>query len=225
MKNFNFKNMKKGTGLILGLFAVANGLFAQYGGGGGAPMAAMNSGDVSNLTKVRNVNIVYSYADLGVGAFRKEEDYLNKKCDDMKKKDPSACEKFRKDWVEGRKTKFEPRFELLFNKYAEKMAFMQGTNYSTNQDITLEVHTVFIEPGYNIGISSKPATIDMECTFKDKSGKILCVIFIKNAVGASAMGYDFDVTSRLVESYSKASKMLAALIKKERKKKKIKIEG
>ena len=60
--------MKKGTGLILGLFAVANGLFAQYGGGGGAPMAAMNSGDISNLTKVRNVNIVYSYADLGVGA-------------------------------------------------------------------------------------------------------------------------------------------------------------
>lgn len=216
--------MKKRISLFIGLFAVANGLFAQYNSTGGAPMAAMNSGDIANLTKVRNVNIVYTYTDLSVGAFRKEEDYINKKCDDMKKKDPSACEKFKKDWVEGRKTKFEPRFELLFNKYGEKSAFMQGTNYSSNQDVTLEIHTVFIEPGYNIGISKKPATLDMECTFKDKSGKALCVIFIKNAVGASAMGYDFDVTSRMVESYSKAAKMLTALIKKERKKKKIKIE-
>lgn len=217
--------MKKGTSLIIGLFAVANGLLAQYGSNsGGAPMAAMNSGDISALTNVRNVNIVYTYTDLSVGAFRKEEDYINKKCDDYsKKKDASACEKFKKDWVDGRKAKFEPRFELLFNKYAEKMAFMQGTNYSSNQDITLEIHTVFIEPGYNIGISSKPATVDMECTFKDKSGKALCVMFIKNAVGASAMGYDFDVTSRMVESYSKAAKMLTTLIKKERKKKKIKI--
>lgn len=214
--------MKKTTSFIIGLFAAANGLFAQSSV---APMSALNSGDISTLTDVRTVNIVYTYTDLGVGAFRKEEDYLTKKCDDIAKKprEGASCEKFKKDWADARKARFEPRFELLFNKYGEKSAFMTGTNYSTNQDVTLEVHTVFIEPGYNIGISKKPAYIDLECTFKDKSGKSLCVIYIKNAVGSQAMGYDFDVNSRIVESYSMAAKMLTGLIKKERKKKKIKI--
>lgn len=222
--------MKKTILFAILLFTATTGLFAQMGiggnsGGGAAPMAALNSGDISSLTTVKNVNIIYTYSDMSVGAFRKEEDYLNKKCEDLKKKDPTACEKFRKDWVEGRKIKFEPKFEELFNKYATKSAFMGGTNYSTNNDITLEVHTVFIEPGFNIGIAKKPAYIDLECTFKDKNGKALCVIYMKNAVGAQMMGYDFDVTSRLVESYAKASKMLAGLIKKERKKAKIKIEA
>lgn len=219
--------MKKAASLFFGLFTVVNGLFAQMqiGGssGGAAPMAALNSGDINSLTNVRSVNIVYTYSDMGVGAFRKEEDYLNKKCEDLKKKDPANCEKFRKDWVEGRKAKFEPKFEELFNKYGEKEAFLSGKNYSTSQDVTLEIHTVFIEPGFNIGIAKKPAYIDMECTFKDKSGAPLCVMYLKNAVGAQMMGYDYDVTSRLVESYAKASKMLTALIKKERKKAKIKI--
>ncbi len=217
--------MKKTTSFIIGLFAVANGLFAQYNSSGGSPMAALNSGDISTLTDVRSVNIVYTYNDMGVGAFRKEEDYLAKKCDDIAKKprEGASCEKFKKDWADARKTRFEPRFELLFNKYGPKSAFMSGTNYSSNEAVTLELHTVFIEPGYNIGISKKPAFVDLECTFKDKSGKVLCVIFLKNCVGSQAMGYDFDVNSRIVESYSMAAKMLTGLIKKERKKKKIKI--
>lgn len=102
---------------------------------------------------------------------------------------------------------------------------MTGVNNSTNNEVTLEVHTLFIEPGFNIGIAKKPAYIDIEFTFKDKTGKALCIFYIKNAVGAQMMGFDYDVTSRLVESYAKSAKMLTGVIKKERKKAKIKIEG
>ena len=222
--------MKKTIYLALLSITSATGMFAQMSiggnsGGGSAPMAALNSGDINALTTVKSDNIVYTYNDLGVGAFRKEEDYLNKKCEDLKKKDASSCDKFRKDWVEGRKTKFEPKFEELFTKYGEKTAFMTGVNNSTNNEVTLEVHTVFIEPGFNIGIAKKPAYIDIEFTFKDKTGKALCIFYIKNAVGAQMMGFDYDVTSRLVESYAKSAKMLTGVIKKERKKAKIKIEG
>jgi hypothetical protein len=217
--------MKKTIYLTLLSITLVSGMFAQMNSGGAAPMAALNTGDINTLTTVKSVNIIYSYSDLSVGAFRKEEDYLNKKCDDLKKKDPSACDKFRADWVAGRKTKFEPKFEELFTKYGTKTAFMSGVNYSTNNEITLEVHTVFIEPGFNIGIAKKPAFIDIEFTFKDKTGKALCVFFIKNAIGSQMMGFDFDVTSRLVESYAKAAKMLVGVIKKERKKAKIKISN
>lgn len=83
--------MKKTIYLALLSITSATGMFAQMSiggnsGGGSAPMAALNSGDINALTTVKSVNIVYTYNDLGVGAFRKEEDYLNKKCEELKKK-------------------------------------------------------------------------------------------------------------------------------------------
>ncbi|HLC83597.1 MAG TPA: hypothetical protein VJI69_07190 [Bacteroidia bacterium] len=204
---------------LVGFIAIANSVNSQVAAGG-APMCALNSGDISSLANVKTVNIVYDYSDLGVGAFRKEEDYLKKKCDDLEAKGKSAdCKKFREDWVAARAKHYEPKFETMWKKYGVKEAMMDGSN-NTAAEYTLTIHTIFIEPGVNAGIYKKPSYIDMECTFTDKSGKVLCMFYIKNAVGSQATGYDFAVESRLVESYAKAAKMLAVAIKKERKKKK-----
>lgn len=202
---------------LIGISGIAN---AQYSSGsaGAAPMTALNSGEISSLDKVKTVNIVYDYSDLGVGAFRKEEDYIKKHSEDLEKKEKGSSEKFKTDWPAARKKHYEPKFEELFNKVGPKEIGMTGTNYSTSSDYTLLVHTVFIEPGANAGIYKKPSYIDLECVFKDKDGKELCVFYLKNAVGAQAAGFDFAVESRLVESYAKAAKMLVLGIKKERKK-------
>lgn len=217
LDNLKNKTMKKLFSISLFYFASTSGFFAQVGAGA-APMSALNSGDIKSLDNVKNVNIVYTYSDISVGAFRKEEDYIAKKSEELEKKEKGSSEKFKKDWVEARKVKYEPKFEDLFAKYGEKEIEMTGKNYTSNESVTLDIHTVFIEPGVNIGIYKKPAFIDLECTFKDNSGKSLCVIYIKNAIGSQMMGYDYDVSSRLVESYAKAAKMLVLLIKKERKK-------
>lgn len=215
--------MKTKKYIIFGLIAISSiAVKAQFGGSGGAgaaPMAALNSGDVTALAKIKSVNIVYDYSDLGVGAFRKEADYISKHSEDMEKKEKGSSEKFKTDWVNARKTHYEPKFEEMFKKIGMKEINMDGTNYSTSSEYTLTVHTIFIEPGVNAGIYKKPSYIDMECTFSDKSGKALCVFYIKNAVGAQATGFDFAVESRLIESYAKAAKMLVLCIKKESKKK------
>jgi hypothetical protein len=70
----------------------------------------------------------------------------------------------------------------------------------------------------NIGIARQPAYIDIECTFMDKNGKEIVKYFIKNSVGASAMGFDYDAGSRLVESYAKGAKMLMKDVNKKLKK-------
>ena len=70
----------------------------------------------------------------------------------------------------------------------------------------------------NVGFAKKPSYVDLECVFKDKEGKELCVFYAKNIIGENAMGFDYDMGSRLVESYAKAAKMLAQQIYKERKK-------
>ncbi len=182
------------------------------------PMAALNSGDISSISNVKKVNIIYDYSEVGVGAFRNEEDYINKKYEEYAKKDKEKAEKFKSGWYSARKDKFEPLFETMFNKTAEKKISMTGENYSTKNDYTLLIKTTFVEPGMNIGIMKKPAYIDVECIFKDKEGKELCAFYIKNAIGQQAAGFDYDVSSRLRESYAKSAKMLVGIIKKERKK-------
>lgn len=212
--------MKKTKILVLSLaILVGSTVKAQWGSSGGvAPMVMLNSGDISSLDNVRAVNIVYDYSDMGVGAFRKEEDYIKKRSEEMEAKEKGSSEKFKKDWVDARKRRYEPKFEELFKKVGMDDLGMDGTNYATNNDITLVVHTVFIEPGVNVGVYKKPAYVDFECTFKDKSGKDLCVFFVKNAIGSQAVGFDFAVEARVQESYAKGAKMLAQNIAKERKK-------
>jgi hypothetical protein len=212
--------MKKTKILVLGLMVLGISVKAQFssGGAGAAPMTALNSGDISSLAAVKSVNIVYDYTDLGVGAFRKEEDYIKKHSEDMEKKEKGSSEKFKKDWVDARTRRYEPKFEEMFKKMGMKEIEMDGANNSNANEYTLVVHTIFIEPGTNIGIYKKPAYVDMECTFKDKTGKDLCVFYLKNAVGEQMMGMDYAVEARVVESYAKAAKMLVLGIKKERKK-------
>lgn len=195
---------------------------AQYGYGGSSmggsvrPMVAINAGDVAGLKGVTKVNIIYDYSKMAVGAFRTEQDYMNKKMDDLKK-DPDKAAKYKQTWVNSRKERYEPKFLEMFNKMGEKSG-MTGTNYTTDAEITLKVETVFTEPGYNIGISKMPAYIDVECTFIDKNGKEIVRYFVKNAVGSQAMGFDYDAGSRLVESYAKACKMLMKDVNKKLKK-------
>lgn len=182
-------------------------------------MAALNSGSIESLDQVTRVNIVYDYSEVSVGAYRQEQDYLDKKCKEItEKKGAAECERFKKGWFDARKQSFEPMFEELFRKYAPEDIGMDGNNYDTKNPYTLLVKTVAVEPGFNVGMARRPAFIDLECTFKDKNGKELCTFFIKNAYGAQVMGMDYDVSSRLKESYAKAAKMLVGCIAKERKK-------
>ena len=211
--------MKKAKILILGWSVLlGTSIKAQWGSGNvAAPMIALNSGDISSLDNVKSVMIVYDYTDMGVGAFRKEEDYIKKKSEEMEKKEKGSSEKFKKDWVDARERRYQPRFEELFNKEGKGIN-LTGSSKPNGSDYTLNVHTIFIEPGMNIGISKKPAFIDLECTFKDKSGKELCVFYVKNAIGSNMSGMDYAVEARVVESYAKAGKMLVQGIEKERKK-------
>lgn len=190
---------------------------AQYNSGYMARTSiAINSGDIAGLKGVTEVNIVYDYSNMGVGAYRNENDYLKKKEDDMKK-DPEKFDKFKQGWFNSRKDRYEPKFEEMFNKVGEKTG-MHGKNYGTSAPVTLKVETVFTEPGYNIGISKMPSFIDLECTFYDQNGKEIVRYFVKNSIGSQAMGFDYDMGSRLVESYAKASKMLMKDVTKRLKK-------
>jgi len=204
---------------VVVLSTFATNFNAQYYGGGISPgntQITLETGDVAGLKGLHKFNIKYDYSKMGVGSFRNETEYLAKKQADYKD-EPEKFEKFKQSWFETREKRYEPKFEEMFNKMGEGIEFV-GTNYATDGEVTILVETVFTEPGYHVGVVKRPASIDLVCTFTNQSGKEIVRYFIKNAIGSSAMGFDYDAGSRLVESYAKGCKVLMKDITKRLKK-------
>jgi hypothetical protein len=166
-------------------------------------------GDVSVLKGQKSVTTEFTYDNMSVGKFPKEEDYVAQKKADLNKKEAGTGDKWELAWVSDRKERFEPQFRELFSKYAEISTVGENVPY------TLIFKTVKTEPGWNIGISRAPAFIDAEAWIVDSSdhNKVLAKLTITKSPGRDAMGYDFETGARLQEAYAKAGKELGAYIK------------
>lgn len=161
--------------------------------------------------------VTFDYSGMAVGKFEKEEDYVAQKVADYNKDEAGKGDKWHESWVGDRERRFEPKFEELFNKYGEKEGTSAFTS-ATDAKYELNIHTVFTEPGFNVGVMRRPAYIDAIVTFKDRaSGEEVAVLKMEKCPGMDAMGYDFDTGVRIQESYAKLGKSLASFIVKQKK--------
>lgn len=165
------------------------------------------------------VKVEFDYSEMGVGDYDNEEDYVNKKVKEGNDKEAGKGDKWKDSWYGSRARVYQPKFITLFNKTLEK----KGISVEENLDdapITLIVKTTFTEPGWNIGVSSRPAAVSFEYTFvKSDTREVLARMSQKMVPGSQAMGMDFDTSTRISESYAKAGKMLAGHVYKAIKKK------
>jgi hypothetical protein len=167
------------------------------------------SGNLADLKGVDKIKIVFDYSDLAVGDFKNENDYIAKKMADAEKDKPGTGETWKSKWFSDRPERYEPKFMELFSKYTESIK----SGKDVESDVVMNVHCTFIEPGYNIGISRKPAAIDFTVRYK-KGETEIAVVTIAKAPGSGAMGYDFDAGFRISEGFAKAGKELGALVGK-----------
>ncbi|NOZ34146.1 MAG: hypothetical protein GXO80_02475 [Chlorobi bacterium] len=169
-------------------------------------------GNLKFLKGVKDLNLEYTYNDMKVGKYS-EADYVTKKTEEYNKKEAGRGDKWANMWIEDREKRFEPRFELLFNKYIEKYDAIaeQGNK---DAEYTMILHTYFTEPGYYIGISSAPASINCEAIFVKTSdpNTVLAKVDIRKAPGRAGAGW--DTGERIKESYAKAGKELAKFLLK-----------
>jgi hypothetical protein len=180
-----------------------------------AQKIVLKSGDLSFLKDQKELKLQYDYSDLKVGK-KAESDYVNEKVESKNKKEPGSGDKFKESWTNDRPTRYEPKFEELFNKYMGEKG-ITGNKESASAKYIMKLHTTVIEPGYNIGISRQNAFCDYIVTFYDAAdpSKEIAVISIDNSPGGTFGGYDFDSGERIGESYAKCGKSLAGfLIKK-----------
>lgn len=174
-------------------------------------------GDLSFLKGQSELNIEYDYSDMAVGKFDNEEDYVNKKKEDYNSKEPGRGDRWADDWEADRSNSYEPKFEDLFNKYIAKT----GLKLVEDPDAkyTMNFHTTFTEPGFNVGVWRGNAYIDAEIRFYESANpeNVLAVITLEKAAGQSFGGNDYDTEVRISESYAKGAKELAKFMTKQMK--------
>ena len=187
-------------------------VFVAFTGSTFAQKIKITKGDLKFLKGVKELKLQYSYDDMNVGKYS-EEDYLAKKQKEYNESEAGRGDKWVKMWVEDRERRFEPKFEELFVKYISDKADADASQH-TDAEYTLILHTYFTEPGYYIGISSAPATINCKAIFIKTSNpdEVIAEIDIKKSPGRSGAGW--DTGERIKEAYAKAGKELAKFLLK-----------
>jgi hypothetical protein len=170
-------------------------------------------GKYSFLKGEKMLNLEYDYSDMTVGKKLTEDEYVSKKVAEYNKKEAGKGDTWKENWINARAKRYEPKFETLINKSMEKLGTKASQGASAKY--TLIVKTTYTEPGFNIGIAKQPAYVNFEFIFVEtESRKEVARYILTKIPGSQAMGYDFDVGSRIAECYAKGGKMLGAYIYK-----------
>lgn len=166
-------------------------------------------GDLGVLKGQTAVKTEFEY-DMSVGKFDKEEDYIAHKKKELNGKEPGRGDSWEKSWTDDRQERFEPQFRELFSKHSEISTVGDNAQY------TMIFKTIKTEPGFNVGVASRPAFIDAEATIVETANptKIIAKISISKAPGRDVMGFDYETGARLQEAYAKAGKELGGFIRK-----------
>lgn len=198
--------MKRTIVIILAVIALSAFSHAQK--------IILKSGALDFLRGQEKISVVFDYSNLSVGKYEKEDDYVKAKVTDYNKSEAGKGDKWKDAWFGDRSSRYEPKFEELFNTYL-KAKNLQCDRDASGTAFVMNVHTVFIEPGFNVGVTRKSASINVVVTFTEAaSGKDMAVVTLDNVPGRDAMGFDFDTGYRLEEAYAKLGKSLAGFLVK-----------
>lgn len=172
-------------------------------------------GDFKFLSGEKTLKVEYVYDGMGVGKFKTEDEYVQKKVTEYNSKEAGKGDNWEKNWKGDRALKYQPKFEELINKVLkEKGVSVLPTN--TDAKYTIVVKTTFTEPGWNVGVSRMPASVNFEINFveTDSPQNELAKITMLKVPGQDAMGYDFDTSFRIQEAYAKCGKSLGKYLLK-----------
>jgi hypothetical protein len=171
--------------------------------------------DFSFLKGQKELNVEYDYSNLKVGKkdMMDEPEYIKKKTDEGNKKEAGKGDHWAELWTGGRKNHYEPKFEDLCNKQLTGLVVGAG---KTGAKYTLILHTVMIEPGFNVGVMKQPAFCNYEISIVETAdhSKVKLKWNLGDVMGSNMSGMDFDPAARIVECFAKGGKMIGKDISK-----------
>ncbi len=160
------------------------------------------SGDIKALKGQETIELSLTFEDMKVGKLS-EAEYIEKKKTDANNRDGDGGKRWEEGWISDRTERFEPKFIELFNKYCSAVKIAEE---GSNSAYLMIFNTYFTEPGFNVGVASKPAYISatLKIVEKENPDKVIAEFDIIDARGLGS--YDFDSGYRLQEAYAKAGK-------------------
>jgi len=172
----------------------------------------LKSGTLSILKSQKNIRVQFDYSNMTVGKKLTEEEYVNKKMSERNEKSQGSGENWRSGWINARKDRYQPKFIELFNKQTNKQSLTILEN--GDSQYTLIVKTVYTEPGFNVGVLRERARVNFVFLLVETLNptKVIAELSADAIPGGQTMGYDFDSSSRIAESYAKVGKMLGQFI-------------
>lgn len=164
----------------------------------------IESGQASGLENA-SIGIFYDYTNLVVNEFKNEEEFLKYRQENLKE-DPKKFEEIKRFWYDNRKSRYEPKFEQIFNKNADYN--ISAVNYNEAANVKLTVQLLRAETNFLGGTAETKAFCDFRVTFSDKEGKPIVIYTMKNVPGSTDMNYNFGPGAGITESFAKAAKIL-----------------
>ena len=194
---------------VLFLILIASFTFSSQ-----AQRIKLQDGNLKFLKGVKDLGVEFTYENLTVGKLT-EEQYIANKVEDANDREPGSGENWPELWYGDRPDHYEPKFIELFNIIMlEKGVTL--TESVESVDYKMIVKTIFIEPGFNVGIMRKSALINLIIDFvaTDDPTTVLATFTIDKSPGGTPFGYDYDSGIRVGEAYAKASKYFAKYLLK-----------
>ena len=189
----------------------------------------LTSGSMDVLKGEKTLNVVFDYSNITVGnpanpfATGKgtpEKEYVAKKTSDLNAKKPGDGDRWAKAWQDDRTGLFQPALLKELNEKLEKQGVVVKENGS-DAKYTLVVKTVFIDPGWNIGVSKKEAFISLLIDVVETANhsKVAATVEMKNVlkkvqVSYGDMTFDFAVGQRLQACYEQAGMSFGKFLSK-----------
>lgn len=169
----------------------------------------VTKGSLAFLKEVPELNVSFVYDKLRVGELGKEAAYIKKKKAEREAKEAGKGDEWEKSWYADREKRYHPKFIELFTKYSE---IKLGENLPSKYVMIID--TRFIEPGYNVGISSGYAEIELEISICDTANlkKPICKVRVDREKGGKGQ---FDTGMRIGDAYAKAGKDFGKLVAKQ----------
>lgn len=185
--------------------------------GANAQKIKQTEGKLAFLKGQTELSVSFVYPDdmkVGKGT---EQQYIDTKMAEADKDEAGSGKKWLKAWKNDRAEHYQPKFIELFNEVMED----KGVEISENNESAkyqMIVKTVFIEPGFNVGVARKNAYINLEICFVENGNpdNILTKFTIIKSPGKMAFGSDFDTGMRIGEAYAKSAKEFAKYLLKKK---------
>lgn len=169
------------------------------------------NGNPKYFEKASSCFIQFDYSDLKIGGYENEAAYIEYMREDAELRKKSADE-WEKQWFIDRKSTFEPKFLYVFDKYAGFK--LKLDTIATEHNFVLNLHTQFIEIGWERNFQKSPTYINVLATLSEENGtEEPLIISMKYVIGTEAWNTATNIR-RIEEAYGKCGKELAKVMRK-----------